>query len=64
MDDDKRKRLEVKGWKVGSVEEFLALTPTESAFIELKLALANNRRKERGQQLSDAANQSLEKTDD
>ncbi len=31
-------RLEAKGWKVGTVEEFLELTPEEAALIEIKLA--------------------------
>ena len=41
MDEAKRKRLEAGGWKVGTVEEFLGLTPEESAYIELKIALTN-----------------------
>ena len=40
MNKDKRKKLEAKGWKVGSTEEFLNLTPEESAYINLKLKLA------------------------
>jgi predicted XRE-type DNA-binding protein len=40
MDDSKRKRLEAKGWKVGSVSEFLDLAPEETALIEIKLALS------------------------
>jgi predicted XRE-type DNA-binding protein len=40
MNKDKRKKLEAKGWKVGSAEEFLDLTPEESAYINLKLQLA------------------------
>jgi ribosome-binding protein aMBF1 (putative translation factor) len=46
-----RKRLESKGWVVGSVEEFLGLTAEESAYIELRLKLAEGlktRRKRRG----------------
>jgi DNA-binding XRE family transcriptional regulator len=42
MNAIKRKKLEEKGWKVGSVEEFLKLSPEESAYIELKLALSKN----------------------
>jgi DNA-binding XRE family transcriptional regulator len=41
MDKAKRKRLEAKGWKVGSVAEFLGLTPEEEAIIGLRLALSN-----------------------
>ena len=40
MNKDKRKKLEAKGWKVGAAEEFLGLTPEESAYINLKLKLA------------------------
>jgi DNA-binding XRE family transcriptional regulator len=47
MDKAKRKRLEAAGWKVGTVREFLDLTPEEEAYIELKLALAKNLQKRR-----------------
>jgi len=47
MRKTKRKRLEAKGWKIGGVDEFLGLTPEESAYIELKLKLADNLRKRR-----------------
>lgn len=40
MNKAKRKRLEQNGWKVGGAEEFLGLSPEESRFIELKLALS------------------------
>ena len=40
MDKAKRKRLEAKGWKVGTVDEFLGLTAEEAAYIEVKLALS------------------------
>ena len=40
MREDKRKRLEAKGWKVGGAKEFLGLSPEEDAYIELKLKLA------------------------
>lgn len=40
MREDKRRRLEQKGWRVGTAEEFLALTAEEAAYIELKLRLA------------------------
>ncbi len=35
----KKKQLARKGWKVGTVAEFLQLSPEESAYIEMKLAL-------------------------
>ncbi len=40
MDKKKKARSEAQGWKVGSVEEFLGLTPEESAYIELRLKLS------------------------
>lgn len=47
MREEKRKRLEGKGWKVGGVKEFLNLSPQEVAYIELKLKLADGLRKHR-----------------
>ncbi len=49
MDKVKRQKLERKGWKIGSVQEFLALTPEESAYIELKLALSESVKERREQ---------------
>ncbi len=40
MQKRKKKDLESKGYKVGSVEEFLGLSSEESEYIELKLALS------------------------
>jgi hypothetical protein len=40
MRDEKRKRLEAKGWKVGTAKEFLGLSDEEDAYVELKLRLA------------------------
>lgn len=37
----KKKMLEANGWRVGSVEEFLELTPEEAALVELKLRLSD-----------------------
>ena len=42
MKNAKKKQLEAKGWKVGTVAEFLQLSPEESAYIEMKLALSKN----------------------
>jgi len=47
MDEKKRQMLEQKGWKIGSVQEFLELTPEEASFIELKLALGDSLREYR-----------------
>lgn len=41
MKPKKKKRLEKKGWRVGSAEEFLELTPQEAALVELRLKLAD-----------------------
>lgn len=41
MRADKRSRLEAKGWRVGTVEEFLGLTPEEAALVEIRLKLAD-----------------------
>ncbi len=40
MDDEKRAKLKAKGWKVGTVAEFLELSPEQSAIIELRLVLS------------------------
>ena len=50
MNEAKRKRLEEKGWKVGTVSEFLELSKEENALIEIKLALSR-KLKERRQKL-------------
>jgi len=41
MREQKRKRLESKGWKVGTTAEFLELSPEEEAYIEIRLRLAD-----------------------
>ena len=37
----KQQVLEAHGWRVGSVAEFLDLTPEEAAVVELKLRLSD-----------------------
>jgi DNA-binding XRE family transcriptional regulator len=44
MKTEKKKKLEAAGWTVGDAREFLALTPDESEFVEIKLALARRLR--------------------
>ena len=39
MKKAKRAKLESKGWKIGSAEEFLELSPEDAAYIEMKLTL-------------------------
>jgi DNA-binding transcriptional regulator YiaG len=41
MRKTKQKALEAKGWRVGSAEEFLELTPEEAALVQLKLRLSD-----------------------
>jgi DNA-binding XRE family transcriptional regulator len=43
----KKKRLVARGWAVGDAREFLGLTDEEAAFVELKLALADNLKQRR-----------------
>lgn len=52
MEESERRRLEEKGWRIGTVEEFLNLTPEESALIEIRLALSENLRERRKQQMT------------
>ena len=47
MNKAKRKRLERQGWKVGSADEFLGLSPEESRYVDLKLALSRRLRQRR-----------------
>jgi ribosome-binding protein aMBF1 (putative translation factor) len=47
MRSSKQKRLESKGWKVGSTKEFLGLSSQEEAYIEIKLRLAETLRNQR-----------------
>jgi len=47
MRKQKKKRLAAKGWKFGSVKEFLSLSDEESAYIELKIRLAAGLRQRR-----------------
>jgi predicted XRE-type DNA-binding protein len=49
MNKAKQKRLEKAGWKIGTVGDFLGLTPEESAYVELKLSLSKSLQKRRRQ---------------
>ncbi len=56
MRKEKKERLEAKGWKVSTVEEFLELSPEEAAYIEMKLRLSENlRMRRRRKKLSQTA---------
>lgn len=41
MNQTKRKKLAAAGWRTGSTAEFLELSPEESAYIDMRLRLAN-----------------------
>jgi DNA-binding XRE family transcriptional regulator len=45
--EGKRKRLEAKGWKIGSAREFLDLNEQVDAYIELRLKLAGALKRQR-----------------
>jgi predicted XRE-type DNA-binding protein len=47
MHSNKQKRLEAKGWKVGSTREFLGLSEQEESYVEIKLRLAESLRNQR-----------------
>ncbi len=47
MDKRKKDKLAKKGWKTGSVAEFLNLSDEESAYIEMKLALSEKLKERR-----------------
>jgi len=47
MNKAKIAELKKHGWSVGSVTDFLELSPAEEAFIELKVSLAKNIQKRR-----------------
>lgn len=47
MKPSKRKRRESKGFRVGTVAEFLGLSAEEEAFVEMKLALSSQLRQRR-----------------
>lgn len=40
----KRKKLAAAGWKIGSAEDFLGLTPEEARFVEIKVGLSQTLR--------------------
>ena len=47
LDKGKKAKLARKGWKVGTVAEFLDLSSEESAYIEMKLALSEKLKERR-----------------
>ena len=47
MKQRKRAKLESRGWKIGSAEEFLGLSADEAAYVEMKLALSEKLKQRR-----------------
>jgi ribosome-binding protein aMBF1 (putative translation factor) len=51
MQETKRKRLEAKGWRIGTPKDFLGMSDEEEAYVNLRLKLAEGlkeRRQSRG----------------
>ena len=58
MREEKRRRLEAKGWKIGTAQEFLRLSAEEAAYVDLKVRLATalrDRRRRRNLTQADLA---------
>jgi predicted transcriptional regulator len=49
MEQHKKQQLIARGWKVGTVEEFLGLTAEEAVYVELKLVLSDHLKQQRQQ---------------
>ena len=47
MRDEKKRRLESKGWRVGGAQEWLGLSREEAAYIEIRLRLAEGLKRRR-----------------
>lgn len=47
MNSTQKRKLAANGWRIGSTQDFLGLSERESAYIELKLKLAQNLKKKR-----------------
>ena len=51
MQESKRKKLEAKGWRIGTPKDFLGMSNEEEAYVNLRLKLAEGlkaRRQSRG----------------
>jgi len=51
MQETKRKKLEAKGWRIGTPKDFLGMSDEEEAYVNLRLKLAEGlkaRRQSRG----------------
>jgi hypothetical protein len=40
MNPEKKAKLEAAGWKAGSADEFLGLTPEESTLLDIRMSLS------------------------
>jgi DNA-binding XRE family transcriptional regulator len=47
VNESRKAQLVHRGWKFGTADEFLRLSPEESAYIELKLALSDKLKAQR-----------------
>lgn len=54
MDQATREQLAKQGWQVGTVSDFLDLSPEEATLIEIKLALSRALRERRQQNMTQA----------
>jgi ribosome-binding protein aMBF1 (putative translation factor) len=55
MKASKQERLEKAGWKVGDAQDFLELSDTEAALVEVRVSLARDlRRRRREKKISQA----------
>lgn len=50
MRPSKKQKLEKKGWRVGTVRDFLGLSEDEAAYVELRLRLADSLKNRRRKQ--------------
>lgn len=50
MDKSKATKLRKAGWKIGSAEDFLELSPDEVALVEVKLSLSEKLKEQRADQ--------------
>ena len=50
MRRSKRQKLERKGWRLGSAQEFLGLSEQEAAYVELRVRLADSLKARRQRQ--------------
>ena len=50
MEKKKQKRLEKAGWRVGTAEAFLGLSPVEAQLVAMKVSLSSRLRKARERQ--------------